>query len=88
MTFYVAHKQWSVAGEADLGRESGRGSVIVPEITGEIENGGGIGKGRENEFANETETGAKEADIEDNPSGTSGHLKQNNKACIFLCVYK
>lgn len=89
MTFFVAHKQLSVVGEAGLGRgtESGNGTVL--EITEETENvtEAVIGKGRGRGFVTGTETEVKEVDTEDNHSGTSAHLKQK-KACIFLCVYK
>lgn len=87
MTFFVAHKQLSAVGEADLGRgtESGNGTVL--EITEETENVTEvvIGKGRERGFVTGTETEVKEVDTEDNLSGTSAHLKQ--KKLVFFCVF-
>lgn len=87
MTFFAAHKQLSVDGEAGLGRgtESGNGTVL--EITEETENAteAGIGKGRERGFVTGTETEVKEVDTEDNLSGTSAHLKQ--KKLVFFCVF-
>lgn len=89
MTFCGAHKQLSVVGEADLGRETANGNVTVPGITEETENviEGVIGTGREKGFVTGTETEEKGADIEDNPSGASGHLKQQQQSLYFLCVF-
>lgn len=66
MTFYVGHKQLSVAEEAGL--ENGREIVngIGPEIQEEIEIVTGAGRGREKGYVIGTETEEKEEDTEDN----------------------
>lgn len=66
MTFYVGHKQLSVAGEAGQERESGIVNEIGPEITEETGIGNEGGRGRGKEYVIGTETEGKEEDTEDN----------------------
>lgn len=85
MIFFAVRRLLSVVGEVDPGKEIGNESEIALEITEETESEteAVIEKEREKEYVIGTETGGREAAIEDN---VLLEALIGDKNIVFLCV--